>query len=489
MTQTIRSTVEPPAQTYRARAHTKVVATIGPASEPLISELIDAGMSVARINFSHDSHDDHRRRIEAIRREARKQRRAVGILADIQGPKMRLGLVEGGWRDLTEGERYKLLEGKGMAADDEIRFNLEGFQVSVEPGHRLFLNDGVVELIAEERVDGVLMGRVVRGGPIGDRKGVHLPDSDLDIELPTEKDLRDLELINELEVDMVGVSFVKDAADVARVRQLAPLAQIIAKIERQAALDNLDGILGEADGIMVARGDLGVEIDMAQLPMVQKSLIQAAGRAGRFTITATEMLESMVKATRPTRAEVTDVANAVLDGTDAVMLSGETAMGDHPVEAVSTMHSIAEAVETSQRYHDLPRVRFRQSEPTFSNATAHAAADAAESLGLTKILCFTETGNTVRQISRYRPSAVIIGLTPHERTFNAMTILHHVRPMMCPSEENLEEMLRKAVQLLLGRGMVQMGEEVVFVAGVPPKRARSTNMMKLHRVGELAKLA
>jgi pyruvate kinase len=306
--------------------------------------------------------------------------------------------------------------------------------------------------------------------------------------VPTDEDRRDLELCRELDVDLVGVSFVSRAEEILAVRACVPEALVVAKIERVAALENLEELLDATDGVMVARGDLGVEMELEQLPMVQKTLIQAALRAGKFTITATEMLESMVHSSRPTRAEVTDVANAVLDGTDAVMLSAETAVGEHPVEAVQAMQRIARAVEASQRYHDLPRVGFRSSEPTFSNAVALAAAQAAEALGVEHVICFTETGNTPRQLSRYRPHAEVFALSPHSRTLRHMSVLAHVRPIEFPHKPTLEDMLDSASRELLARGAVKAGERVVFVAGVPPAVARSTNVLKLHRIGDPIKL-
>jgi pyruvate kinase len=255
-----------------------------------------------------------------------------------------------------------------------------------------------------------------------------------------------------------------------------------------AALENLKGLLAECDGLMVARGDLGVEAELEELPMIQKTILHAAVQAGKFTITATEMLESMIEHSRPTRAEVNDVANAVLDGTDAVMLSAETAVGRYPVESVAMMTRIARAVERSQRYQDLKIAPFRREEPDFSNATALAAVQAAEALGIRKIVCFTETGNTVRLISRYRPHAEIVALSPHPRTVNAMTVLAHVRPILFRREPSLEDMLHMASEMLVVRGLAQYGDEIVFVAGVPPGVSRSTNVMKLHRVGEESKL-
>ena len=470
------------------RARTKVVASIGPASEPLVGALIDAGMSVARINFSHGSEEDHRRAIALVRGVAREKGTTVGILADIRGPKLRLGRFPGGSLELGTGSSVRLVQGEGLAAPGEVPVDFENLLESLQVGQRVLLADGAVELVVQSRERQGFLARVTRGGEVGDHKGVHFPDTTLVLEVPTAEDRADLELCRELDVDLVGVSFVSRAEEITSVRAIVPEALVVAKIERAAALENLEELLDASDGVMVARGDLGVEVELEQLPMLQKTLIQQALRSGKFTITATEMLESMVHSSRPTRAEVTDVANAVLDGTDAVMLSAETAIGRHPIAAVQTMQRIARAVEVSQRYDDLPHVGFRSSEPTFSNAVALAAAQAADALGVEKIICFTETGNTPRQLSRYRPHAEVFALSPHQRTLRHMTILAHVRPLEFGHKPTLEDMLESASRELLERSLVQAGERVVFVAGVPPAVARSTNVLKLHRIGDPIKL-
>jgi pyruvate kinase len=365
----------------RARApalsHTKIIATIGPATEDRVGELIDAGMSVARINLSHGTEEDFLRRVRRIRKEADARMRAIGILTDISGPKLRLARFEGGKRDLAEGERLRLRRGSGVSPAGEVHLDFGGFLDALAPGHRIILADGQAELVVENVESESVLARVTREGEIGDRKGVHFPDSRLAYEIPTEQDKRNLARAAEAGVDMIGASFVSRPEEIRAIRALIPDAIVIAKIERMAALENLEALLAEADGLMVARGDLGVEADLEQLPLIQKTVIAAAIRAGKFAITATEMLESMVESTRPTRAEVTDVANAVLDGSDAVMLSAETAVGEHPIESVATMRKIAVAVETSQRYQDLPRPPFRLSEANFGNATALAAVQAA----------------------------------------------------------------------------------------------------------------
>ncbi len=478
-------------------AHAKIVATIGPASAGILGELVDAGMSVARINFSHGTADDHRNMVAAIRAIAVEKHTPIGILADIRGPKLRLGRIPGGRMLLNDGDLVELREGPGPfpAPKDAgglspIPIDVAGIDEKLEVGHRVYLADGVVELVIEER-DGKVghPARVRRGGVISDGKGVHMPETPLELAVPTEADIKDLALASELGVDFVGVSYVSAGAEIDAVRKLIPEALIVAKIERARALENIEEILKAADGIMVARGDLGVEVELEEVPMVQKSLIQMALRAGKFTITATEMLESMVSSSRPTRAEVTDVANAVLDGTDAVMLSAETAVGKYPVDSVGAMDRIARAVEASQYYQDLPKVGFRSSESTFSNAAALAAAHASDALSLGKIICFTKTGNTVRLMSRYRPHAEIIALSPNRRTLARMTVLAHVRPMYCEQMPTLEDMLDEASRDLLARGLVQQGEQVVFVAGVPPGVASTTNVLKLHRIGDPIKLA
>ncbi len=464
--------------------HTKIVATLGPASEDRIGELIDAGMSVARVNFSHGDLDQHRRRVERVRREAAGRMVGVGILADLPGPKMRLARFEGGQRTLAPREIVRVRQGDGVAEAGEVLFAFGGYLDAVQPGHRMVLADGQVELIVEEVRGDEVLARVRRGGLLGDRKGVHLPDSPISYELPTAEDRRHIESARELGVDYLGVSFVARAEELVEIRRLAPELALVAKIERKAALFRLDAILKESDGVMVARGDLGVEVELEQVPMLQKRLLSDSLRQGKFTITATEMLESMVHSSRPTRAEVNDVANAVFDGTDAIMLSAETAVGRYPVEAVATAARIVSAVEVSDRYRDLPRVDFREQERDVANAIAMAVVRAAEALQVSRIVCFTETGNTVRLISRYRPQAEVVALSPNVQTVNSASILAHVRPMLFRRERSIEDMLFMASKMLEERGICRRGEEILFVAGVPPGVAKSTNMIKHHRIGE-----
>jgi len=471
-------------------AYTKIIATIGPASEELVGELIDAGMDVARINFSHGTHEEHRRRIEAIRREAEARGRVIGILADISGPKLRMGQLAASPHRLAEDETVEVFEGESSDDPGRIPVATAGLIERVRQGQRILLADGAVELVADEDARGTRITATVKGpGRIADRKGVSLPDSRLSLAVPTEKDRRDLAFARELGVDFCGISFVSGPEEVEAVRSLCPDAWMIAKIERAVAVENVDRIIEASDGIMIARGDLGVELDFERLPAIQKALHHAALTRGKFTITATEMLESMVVASRPTRAEVSDVAHAVLDGTDAVMLSAETAVGADPIAAVRVMNTVAASVESSQRDHELPRGGYRGVETSFANAVAMAAADAAEVLGVKCIVTFTETGRAARLLSQYRPGAEVLALSPHLRTLRRTSVLAHVRPVAFPRIEALEDMLEQASALLLQLGQVSEGDTVVFVAGVPPGVASSTNVLKLHRIGDPIKLA
>jgi pyruvate kinase len=467
---------------------TKIVATIGPASEDRLGELIEAGMNVARMNFSHGSLDDHRKRVEDVRREARARMTSVGILADLQGPKMRLGTFEEGGRLLEVGDEVIVRRGKGLSEPGEVNFNFGGYIEHVKEGHRMLLADGQVQVEATA-VDGdTIKGLVTRAGHISDRKGVHLPDSKIVYKLPTDEDREHIEFCKELGVDFLGVSFVGAADELDEIRALAPEIHLISKVERKLALENLDEIVAATDGVMVARGDLGVELELEQVPMAQKRMIGRALRAGKFTITATEMLESMIESSRPTRAEVADVANAILDGSDAVMLSAETAVGKYPVESVATMRRIARAVEGSSRYRDMPRPDWQESEPDTANAVGMAAVRIANALDISKIVCFTETGRTARLLSRYRPQAAVIALCPIPGRVNQMSILSGARPILFQREPSLEDMIYMASEMMVVRELVDYGEKVVFVAGVPPSVARSTNVIKVHNIGEEVRL-
>ncbi|QDV08886.1 Pyruvate kinase [Planctomycetes bacterium Poly30] len=472
-----------------ATRFTKIVATIGPASEDRLEELIDAGLSVARLNFSHGSADEHRRRMAKIKAASAHKMTPIAVLADLPGPKMRTGMFPDGKITLNEGDIVRVKPGQDVAAPGEVYVGVDDLLEAVHVGHRISLADGQVLLRATAKESDAIVAKCERAGPVGNRKGVHLPDSDVKYELPTDEDRELIELARELGVDMLGVSFVGHASELEEIRGLAPGIHLVSKIERQAALFNLDEILEATDGLMVARGDLGVELDLEHLPLVQKEILERAVRAGVYTITATEMLESMIEAGRPTRAEVTDVANAVLDGTDAVMLSAETAVGKHPVEAVATMAKIAQVAERSEIYSRRPSLGAAPERVYFSRATAMAAVHVAKEVDVDCIVCFTETGNTVRLLSRFRPDVEIVALSPRADTVRQMAVLAHVRPLLFRREPSLEAMIDTAADLLVARRIVETGDRVIFVAGVPVGFARSTNVLKLHRIGEDSRFA
>ncbi len=462
--------------------HTKIIATMGPATaDPgVVGEMVAAGMDVARLNFSHGEPDDHRRMVGWIRQAAKHHERAVGVLQDIQGPKIRLGRVPGGPRLLVAGQTARLVPGDEAAGTD-IPLDYARLLDDVRPGDRIMLADGLVRLRCAGVDESGLTAEVEVGGAISDRKGAAFPDSALQTSAITEKDERDLAIGRELGVDFVAASFVRSAEDVERVRSLAGGVPVIAKIELSVAYERLDEILGVSDGAMVARGDLGVQYPLERIPAIQEDILARTNRAGLISITATEMLESMIHATRPTRAEVTDVANAVRNGTDAVMLSGETAVGEYPVRVIETMARICEA---SDAVPASVQIQFLEKVPTFASATARAAVEVADDLDLGTIVAFTESGTTARLLSKYRPHARVIAFTPDEPVFRRMAIYRGVHPFMFERRDTTDLMLAAAEKHLEKDGLAERGDVVVMVAGIPPNQQASTNLLKLHVIGE-----
>ncbi len=470
------------------RRLTKIVATLGPASSDreTLDALIRAGMDVARLNFSHGDHDAHRRIAGMIREASTSAGRAVAILQDIQGPKIRLGTFPGGTVALETGETVTVRPGAGEAAAGELQIDYPHLVEDLEPGLEILLVDGLVRLRIERRGAGSLETSVLEGGTVGDRQGAAFPGARLQVPAVTEKDRRDLELGREIGVDFVAASFVRSAADVDAVRALVePGTPIIAKIELAAAYENLAEILATAHGAMVARGDLGVEMELERLPGIQNAILSQTNRCGGVSITATEMLESMTHAWRPTRAEVTDVSSAVLDGTDAVMLSGETAIGDHPVRVVEIMDRICRTVEGEPRHQSRPTIDFLEAEAPVPSATTRAAVAAASALKLSTIIAFTETGSTARLLSKYRPNARILAFTPIARTYHRMALYWGVEPRQFDRFDSTDEMLGMAERRLVDEGICEPGETVLMVAGIPPNRSSSTNFMKLHEIGSV----
>ncbi len=464
--------------------NTKIIATLGPAVESFekVASLVAAGMDVARLNFSHGTHRSHRQFVQWVRDASEAHGRAVAVLQDIQGPRIRVGTFPNGSVELAKGAAVKLRPGAGEGGGDEIYVDLLDAARQLETGQRVLIADGLIRLEVDGWDGDAVDTRVIVGGRLSDNKGVAFPDTRLDLPAVTDKDRRDLEFGAEVGVDMVAASFVASGDDVRLVRKLANGLPVIAKIERVAAYEALDDILDEAIGAMVARGDLGVEMSMEKLPMVQKDIIFRTNAAGRFSITATEMLESMTTSPRPTRAEVTDVANALLDGTDAVMLSGETATGKHPARAVEVMDIICREVEsTSERW--MRGVDFLEKEAPFPSAVARACVQAANSLRLPVIVAFTESGSTARLICKYRPEARIVTFTPKPETYRQMALYWGVTPLMIRRLDSTDDMIDEAERRLLQLELAEEGDGVAMVAGIPPNQAASTNLIKLHVLG------
>jgi pyruvate kinase len=467
---------------------TKVVATLGPASSDpeVLGAMIDAGLDVARLNFSHGEPGEHRDRLLLARRSAAARGASLAVLADLQGPKIRVGVLAGDAYPLPTGASCELIAGAGSAPAPAIPVTYEQLADDLEPGDRVLLDDGAIELEVRS-IERRRIGCVVRrGGTVRSHKGVNLPGVRVSAPSLTGKDRKDLAAAIEAGVDYVALSFVRKDSDVVdakrAIAELGADVPLVAKLERPEAIEHLNGILEAADAVMVARGDLGVELAVEKVPPLQKEIIGRANARGVPVITATQMLESMVSSQRPTRAEASDVANAVFDGTDAVMLSAETAIGAYPVEAVATMRRITDEAES------MPSLLHPPPPPSggpldVAATTCKAAVQAAADLGARAIVAFTETGATARYVSRFRPRMPIVGLTPHEATRRRMALYWGVRalPPVAPDLE-LSAMVQQADQRLRAAGVASEGDLIVVVAGTPGLRA-ATNRMIIHRLG------
>jgi pyruvate kinase len=467
--------------------HTKIIATLGPsvASRDGIRALVDAGMDVARLNFSHGTHDTQRQMFDWVRSASSQAGRQVAVMQDIQGPKLRVGVFPDGEIKLAKGAIVDLVTDSWEGGPTTIPIGYPELLEDVSPGHRVILADGLIILEVVEVGASSLKARCVVPGTLGDNKGVSLPDSVLRLGNVTPKDEEDLALGRELGVDYVAASFVRTREDVEAVVALAGGAPVISKIELARALENLDEIIAASFGVMVARGDLGVQVPLERLPLIQADILARANRAGRVSVTATEMLESMTHSPRPTRAEVTDVATAVLGGTDAVMLSGETAVGDYPEETVRAMaricHTVEEDTLSGRGVHP---VEFVDDENSVASAVAHAATQIALNVGAKVIVAFTESGSTPRLISKYRPEQAVVAFSAEPPTLRRMALLWGVTPHEFERRQSTDEEMALASELLERDGVVEPGEMVVMVAGVPPNFRASTNLVKVHRIGE-----
>ncbi len=467
---------------------TKIVCTLGPASiaEGIIEQMARAGMDVARLNFSHGTHAEHGQAIERIRSVEARIGKPLAILQDLQGPKIRLGAFEGGAATLRRGRPFVLTTTPGPGSAERASISYEGFCRDVKPGDRVLIDDGRIALEVEDVRGDDVVCRVETGGVIQDHKGVNLPRTVVRMAVLTEKDREDLAFGLRHGVDYIGVSFVRSAADVLEVREFinehGSDTQVVAKLERPEALGRLDEILAATSAVMVARGDLGVEMPLEEVPVAQKEIIRKARLTRTPVITATQMLESMVSAPRPTRAEVSDVANAILDGTDAVMLSAESATGAFPVEAVRTLDRIIRRTEAA--FPPASMDRPRRGEVSFPQAISDAAAFSAQELKARAIVAFTQSGSTARLISQDRPPVPIIAFAPSERVRRRLTLDWGVFPRGITRLTTIDEMVSAIEASLLADRSVRYNDILVIVAGAPLWVRGTVNLLKLHRVGE-----
>ena len=470
----------------RRHRNVKIVATLGPASssEAMIQALFQAGADVFRLNMSHGSHDDHRATHAAIRRVEEQTGRPIAILADLQGPKLRVGSFANGPFELADGQRFRL--DLDPAPGDASRVQLPHPEIftALAPGAELLINDGKIRLRVDACGPDFADCTVQAGGEISDRKGVNVPDVVLPVAALSDKDRKDLEFACELGVDWLALSFVQRPEDVHEARQLARgRAAILSKIEKPAAVRVFDEILAVSDGVMVARGDLGVELPVHAVPPIQKRLVRACRAAAKPVIVATQMLDSMISSPRPTRAEVSDVANAILDGADAVMLSGETSIGEYPIETVATMSRIVEFAE--REGHD--EIHTIDWDPhTTGGVLAKAALEVAERVDARFLVAFTKSGDTARRMSRLRPSMPLLVFSPDLSTRQVMTLSWGINALLTPSFDDQEDMVRTVNDYLVQRGITEVGDRIVILSGSPMGVPGKTNNMRVHRIRPVA---
>jgi len=465
---------------------TKIIATIGPASSSpaVIAKLIHAGMDAARLNFSHGERKDHITRIRLIRQASISAGKPIAIIQDLQGPKLRVGNMQNDGVALKRGAIVTLTAKKVVGTSSLISITYSRLAKDLRPGDTVLFDDGRLELRVLRRSGSGLQCKVIRGGTLKSHKGVNLPGANLTLPSLSPKDRQDILFGIGRGVDYIALSFVRSASDIEATRSFIRKAgadiPIIAKIEKPEAIRNLDEIIQAADGIMVARGDLGVEMSPEQVPLLQKLIIRACNDAEKPVITATQMLESMIENPQPTRAEASDVANAILDGTDCVMLSGETAVGKHPVQAISVMARIAVQAETS-----LEPIPPDKHIGGLDESVAHAACRAAAEQHVRAIVTFTQSGSTALLVSKHRPAADIIAPTPFERVARKVSLYWGVIPVILKTKKTTDDMIRNVEAIMLEKDLARKRDLIVITAGVPIGVAGSTNMMKIHRVGEL----
>ncbi|MFC4075763.1 pyruvate kinase [Salinithrix halophila] len=470
---------------------TKIVCTIGPTSEDAetLRRLMTSGMNVARLNFSHGSHDEHKQRIDRIREVGAELGKNIAILLDTKGPEIRTGELKVDEVELVTGEHFILTTDIIQGDSSRVSVSYKGLSQDVRPGSTILIDDGLIGLEVEEVSDTEIHCLIKNGGPLKSRKGVNVPGVSVNLPGLTDKDVEDILFGIREGVDFIAASFVRKADDVLEIRRLLEdhdaSIHIIPKIENQEGIQNLDAILEVSDGLMVARGDLGVEVPAEDVPVYQKEMIRKCNHLGKPVITATQMLDSMQRNPRPTRAEASDVANAIFDGTDAIMLSGETANGKYPVEAVQTMDRIASRAEGSLRYRTLFRDRIESQEVSIPDSISQAVVHTAWTLKSSAIITSTESGRTARMVSKYRPRAPIVAVTMHESVMRKLALVWGIYPVKGDAVATTDEMLQTAITVALQSGYVRHGDSVVITAGVPVGQSGTTNLLKVHVIGDI----
>lgn len=472
---------------------TKIVATIGPASESeeKLRELFENGLNVCRLNFSHGSHEEHKKRIDAIKKVRGEMNLPIAIMLDTKGPEIRLGDFTEGTIELEQDEIFTLTTRDILGDKTIVSISYKGLPQDVEVGGRILIDDGLVELKILEILDGTEIKCIaINRGTLKNHKGVNVPNVKINLPAVTEKDINDIKFGIENGIDFIAVSFVRTADDVNVIRRIleennGEYIDIISKIESQQGVDNIDEILRASDGIMVARGDLGVEVQTEEIPLIQKMLIKKCNLAGKPVITATQMLDSMMRNPRPTRAEVTDVANAILDGSSAIMLSGETAAGKYPLEAVKMMYSIAETTEESLNYHELLKSKTELSQLSTTNAIGKATCTTAEDLDAAAIITSTSSGYTSKAISKFRPKAPIIAVTTTELVRRKLALEWGVYPLLSEESYSTDDVIENSITSAIDHGYVKEGDLVIITAGIPVGLSGTTNMIKVHTIGKV----
>ncbi|GEN82226.1 pyruvate kinase [Sporosarcina luteola] len=473
---------------------TKIVCTIGPASESpeTLEQLIEAGMNVARLNFSHGSHEEHKARILSIREASKKTGKVVGILLDTKGPEIRTHSMKNGQVELITGQHIDISMTEVEGTDQAFSVTYDKLIEDVDKGSVILLDDGLIQLevVGLDKTNGLIHTLVVNSGTLKNKKGVNVPGVSVQLPGITEKDQEDILFGIKEGVDFIAASFVRRSSDVMEIRGLLEKnggahIHIIPKIENQEGVDNLDEILNVSDGLMVARGDLGVEIPAEEVPLVQKKMIEKCNQVGKPVITATQMLDSMQRNPRPTRAEASDVANAILDGSDAIMLSGETAAGVYPVESVRTMDKIARTAEGAVDYRAVVSTRRREKHGNMTEAIGQAAAYTAINLKVKAVLAPTESGHTAKMIAKYRPGCPIIAITASDVCSRKLSLVWGIYPVIGKRVDSIDEILQESVEESVKHQYVTHGDVVIITAGVPVGEAGTTNLMKIHVIGDM----